>query len=249
MIKYCPRCERVLPISQFQRNSRMSDGRAFYCRECMGRYAKDWYDRTQKPRIAARQQQREKERERIRKRRKKLCSRCKKVLPRSAFNQHKGTLDGLQGFCRQCSAEHQQGYYKENPIKHEQRKRRQSEWQRNLSPEKKKAARLRALLARHDLVIEELTALYEACRHRCQVCKLHASEHTWKGLTGRFCVDHVLVAGRPVVRGLLCNRCNSLLGRMGDDRAGVMRYVDYLERYEAMNKEKQNGRRESMREM
>jgi hypothetical protein len=220
----------------------MSDGRAFYCRECMAKYAKDWYDRTVNPKVAARQQEEEKRRERIRIRPRKKCSRCRKGLPRSAFNQHKVTLDGLQAYCRQCSAKHQQGYYKENPEKHEQRKRRQSEWQHNRTPEQKKAARLRALLARHHLTKEEFTALYEACGHRCQVCNLHARENTWKGLTDQLCIDHVVVAGRRVVRDLLCNRCNSLLGRMGDDRAGVMRYVRYLENYHRRNGDL-NGRK------
>src|SRR5205085_2220120 len=139
MTKYCPRCEAVLPVAKFHRNSRRPDGRAFYCRKCMAKY--------------------------------------------------------------------QQWYYEDNPDKDEQRKRRQSEWQRNLSPEKKKAARLRALLQRHQLTPEELAALYQACGHRCQVCQLHASEHRWKGLSGQLCVDHILVDGKRVVRGLLCNRC------------------------------------------
>jgi hypothetical protein len=127
-------------------------------------------------------------------------------------------------------SKYQQRYYEDNPEKHEQRKRRQSVWQRNLSPEKKQAARLRALLGRYGLTNEELTGLYKACDYRCPVCKLHASENTWKGLRGQLCVDHVLFPGKRVVRGLLCNRCNSLLGRMGD-RKGVIRYIRYLTRY------------------
>src|SRR5207245_2851742 len=103
---------------------------------------------------------------------------------------------GLQCYCRKCAAEHQQEYYVNHAEKDEQRKRRQSQWQRNLSPEKKKASRLRALLHRHHLTYEEHTALYEACSDRCQVCKLHARENTWKGLIGQLCVDHVLVAGK-----------------------------------------------------
>lgn len=232
MPKYCPRCETVLPVGQFHRNSRRPDGRAFYCRRCMAVFARNWYDRTQKPTVLARQQESEEERERMRNAEKKKCARCKKLLPRSDFNQHKGTADELQGYCRRCQATYERRYYEAHPEKHEARKEYCRVWQRNLSPEKKKAARLRALLRRHGLTNEELTALYEACYHRCPVCGLHASENKWKGLTGQLCVDHVLVAGKRVVRGLLCNRCNSLLGRMGNGREGVLRYVHYLEGYQ-----------------
>ncbi|MBI1913666.1 MAG: hypothetical protein HYS12_02755 [Planctomycetes bacterium] len=230
--KYCRRCKMDLPVGQFHRNRRRPDGRAFYCRKCMAEFTHNWYDRTQEPKVIARQQEAEKERERIRNARRKECNRCRKLLPRSDFNQHKRTPDGLQGYCRTCQTEYERVYYDANPEKHEARKQYCRDWQRNLSPEKKKAARTRALLGRHGLTYEELTALYEACQSRCQVCNLHASENTWKGLTGQLCVDHVLVAGKRVVRGLLCNRCNSLLGRMGDDREGVLRYVRYLESYQ-----------------
>jgi hypothetical protein len=222
----------TLPVGQFHRNSSLSDGRAFYCRKCMAKYARDWYARTQRPKVAMRQREVEKARRRIRNATKKECTKCREILFRSAFSRNKGNLDGLQDYCRTCMAEYQQQYYQDNPHKCQQRKHRQREWQRNLSPEKKRAASLRALLRRHNLTNEEHAALYEACDHRCQVCKLHATENTWKGLSGQLCIDHVDAAGKPVVRGLLCNRCNSLLGRMGDDREGVMRYVDYLRRYQ-----------------
>ncbi len=71
MTKYCFQCETVLPVAQFHRNSSRPDGRAFYCRKCMSECAKNWYDRTEKPKVVARQQHIEKERDRIRKRKKK----------------------------------------------------------------------------------------------------------------------------------------------------------------------------------
>src|SRR5439155_17751448 len=115
---------------------------------------KDWYDRTEKPKIAARRREAEKERDRIRKAIRKECARCKKVLPRAAFNQHKGSLGGLQTYCRKCMADYQFEHYQNHPDKHAQRKQRQLDWKRNLSPQRKKAARLRALLRRHGLTRE-----------------------------------------------------------------------------------------------
>ena len=44
----------------------------------------------------------------------------------------------------------------------------------------------------------------------------------------RFYVDHCHVTGR--VRGLLCYRCNTGIGSLGDNAEGVRRALDYLEK-------------------
>ncbi|WSB72232.1 endonuclease VII domain-containing protein [Streptomyces decoyicus] len=36
----------------------------------------------------------------------KCCSRCKRALPTAAFSSNKSTRDGLQAYCRECSAEY-----------------------------------------------------------------------------------------------------------------------------------------------
>lgn len=43
--KYCRKCGRTLPIDQFSRSGRSSDGRQTYCRECANKARKSWYDR------------------------------------------------------------------------------------------------------------------------------------------------------------------------------------------------------------
>lgn len=36
----------------------------------------------------------------------KVCSRCKRLLPRSAFNKCSTTADGLQYYCKDCQREY-----------------------------------------------------------------------------------------------------------------------------------------------
>lgn len=43
--QYCRKCGRTLPIDQFSRSGRSSDGRQTYCRECANKARKSWYDR------------------------------------------------------------------------------------------------------------------------------------------------------------------------------------------------------------
>lgn len=55
----------------------------------------------------------------------------------------------------------------------------------------------------------------------CYICR-------WaKGKTKRLCVDHDHETGE--VRGLLCNRCNRMLGFARDDSEFFRRAADYLE--------------------
>jgi hypothetical protein len=65
-----------------------------------------------------------------------------------------------------------------------------------------------------------------ACGNACQVCS--RSKKT-------LFVDHCHDSG--LVRGLLCQRCNTAIGLLGDDSAGVRLALKYLENHES----KHNG--------
>lgn len=41
--RYCPKCEQMIPMSQFSRNKRMIDGLGTYCRSCVALRAKSAY--------------------------------------------------------------------------------------------------------------------------------------------------------------------------------------------------------------
>lgn len=54
-------------------------------------------------------------------------------------------------------------------------------------------------------------ALWKRAKGRCEICRIAAADTP----SGKLCIDHDYRYGFFAVRGLLCNRCNSL-----------MRYVD-----------------------
>jgi hypothetical protein len=64
--------------------------------------------------------------------------------------------------------------------------------------------------------IEEFERLKEKQNNRCAVCDRET----------KLCIDHDHSSGK--VRGLLCNSCNSGIGFLGDDDAGVKKALDYL---------------------
>lgn len=43
-----------------------------------------------------------------------ICSRCKRCLPKSAFNKASNRPSGVQSFCRKCDTEYRREYRKKN---------------------------------------------------------------------------------------------------------------------------------------
>lgn len=71
---------------------------------------------------------------------------------------------------------------------------------------------------RYGLSIEEYDALVLAHEGRCAICS---------GELRHGQIDHDPKTEK--VRGLLCSTCNTGLGKLGDDEAGIRRAADYLE--------------------
>lgn len=70
---------------------------------------------------------------------------------------------------------------------------------------------------------DELLALAAAQEYRCAICG-----RTPKPNARRLAIDHDHETG--AVRGLLCYRCNTALGLLGDNVATVTAAADYLRR-------------------
>ena len=59
---------------------------------------------------------------------------------------------------------------------------------------------------------------YEALPKACEVC----------GSTENLCIDHDHITGK--VRGVLCLKCNSALGLLGDSKEVILKLASYIEK-------------------
>jgi hypothetical protein len=76
-------------------------------------------------------------------------------------------------------------------------------------------------------VTEEFYA--EELRRQSDACAICGGPAAGRGAKyGRFCIDHDHKTGR--YRGLLCSKCNTGLGQMGDDPERLERAAAYLRR-------------------
>lgn len=75
---------------------------------------------------------------------------------------------------------------------------------------------------KYDITLEDYDTMLKEQDGRCAIC-----DTTNPGTKGVFYVDHNHDTGE--VRGLLCNNCNSALGKFGDSIKTLKSAIEYLE--------------------
>ncbi|MFK0112770.1 endonuclease VII domain-containing protein [Streptomyces sp. NPDC091217] len=172
----------------------------------------------------------------------KRCSRCQEHKPRADFASNKSMKDGLQVYCRGCSA----AYYRQRqdargrkprprvmaPEGHKYCQRCEqikphSEWDRNGTASDGLSTRCKACRAvegrayhlkrNYGLTEAERDAMIAAQYGLCAICLDAPPVH----------VDHCHKTGR--VRGVLCFNCNSAIGKLRDKPDAARRAAAYLE--------------------
>jgi len=88
-------------------------------------------------------------------------------------------------------------------------------------PEKVRSKRIRQTLARYGLTLEQYDAILQSQGGVCAVCKMDRG-------TRRMAVDHDHKTNK--VRGLLCQFCNTALGKFLDNVEILKRAILYLEK-------------------
>ena len=76
-------------------------------------------------------------------------------------------------------------------------------------------------LRTYGITLKEYDIMYEEQEGCCAICGIHQLEES-----RRFCVDHDHDTGQ--VRGLLCNNCNTGIGKLKDNYDLLYRAADYL---------------------
>lgn len=158
-------------------------------------------------------------------------------MKRSAKNPN-----GLAAYCRPCSREVNQTWHERN---RERRRQTKSEWRKQnraklaaqkrdyykRHPEMAKRKSHRAAVRHHGITLRQWDEMLIAQCGRCAICEGPMTDP---------CVDHdhACCDGEAsncgkCVRGLLCRRCNSILGYAGDVPNVLTAAIHYLRIHEA----------------
>lgn len=137
----------------------------------------------------------------------KKCSKCGLLKDFDSFYVSKERADGFIPYCKQCQ--------KDNHVP--------------VDFDRKKNVELKR---RFGITIEFYNELLMRQDHRCAGCKTPASD-----LARSLAVDHdhaccsgkKIVCGGLCIRGLLCHKCNSVLGYVNDSAATMTNLVKYLD--------------------
>lgn len=139
----------------------------------------------------------------------KKCACCGEVKPTTEFIKRKSREKwGFYSYCRECKHKKAKEYYLDNTEKC------------------KKLARNRDL-KKYDITLEEQEKMLRDQDNKCAICGkeifLFGSS---KNLTAH--VDHDHKTGK--VRGLLCQECNTGLGKFMDNTDYLLSAVSYLKK-------------------
>lgn len=148
----------------------------------------------------------------------KICSWCNVSKDKSLFYQRRDSLDGLTGTCKDCIKIKQKTTYKD---KIDERRRR------NFT-RKKALSRERRLLNVYGITSADYHSMLDAQGGVCAICKSPESKSK-NGNTILLSVDHCHKTGK--IRGILCNRCNTSLGKFEDSIEILQSCIDYLLKY------------------
>lgn len=152
----------------------------------------------------------------------KICSICHEVKPVEEFSLRKNGK--RRSDCKECSRIRAREYYWKNP---KERARKRREWYAN-NKERGKAVDLKCRFKKYyGITLEQYDEMILAQENKCAICGTSSPGGPGK----RLCVDHNHITGQ--IRGLLCQKCNTLLGLSDDNPVILWKAIKYLEKYNA----------------
>lgn len=138
----------------------------------------------------------------------KRCSKCKIHKPLSEFYKRRGRKSGLMSWCKLCCEK-----YRIKMAEHYKIMRK-----RNYPKKREKD-----LILHYGITLDEYNKIFEQQKGCCAICNKCQSK-----LKNRLGVDHNHITGK--IRGLLCVRCNRLLGFAQESQKILLVAQNYLKK-------------------
>lgn len=133
----------------------------------------------------------------------KYCPMCKEEKPLGEFNKNAPSPDGHAALCRECTRICNKRY--------------------SLTPKGMETIRKGHLRRTYKITSEDYQRILEGQGGKCKICGAEENPDTRAGF---FVVDHNHTTGE--IRGLLCTKCNALLGLAKEDPEILRRSIEYL---------------------
>jgi hypothetical protein len=134
----------------------------------------------------------------------RTCTKCKQDLPITEFYKQASKNSGYKSHCKACVRQQRKEYY--------------------ATPEGYKYAIEKAWRDKGMVfTVEEYDAMLQEQELGCAICGAESNKNGT-----RLCVDHCHTTGK--IRGILCNDCNTTLGKFNDDVELLQNAIDYLNR-------------------
>lgn len=134
----------------------------------------------------------------------KVCTKCGLQKNEESFYKLKSGKNGIHPWCKECVKIANKSWAQTNPDKRKEIKKRHT-------------------AKKYGLSIEEFDSLLHSQGGVCAVCG-----STDEKYSRSLAVDHCHKTGK--VRGLLCTRCNQLLGSAEDSTELLKNLIHYLEK-------------------
>ena len=158
---------------------------------------------------------------------KKKCHLCLQIKPLIDFHKCKNNADGLQFVCKDCRRAQGRDRYKLKrdiiiAYTYKYRKLHRKKWleySEQYRIKNRLAIRVRAVLGRYNLTLEEYQNTFSSQEEKCAICGI-------KDFSPK--IDHDHKTGK--VRGILCFNCNCALGAFKDNISTLERAIEYLKK-------------------
>ena len=144
----------------------------------------------------------------------RTCSICKIKKNSADFSLKNNGC--LSSFCKSCSREYQKNYREKNKDILKEKKK-------NYHSQTKDYRRWYTLKVRYGITKDDYNKILHSQNGKCAICENTKSGHR---NTDEMVVDHCHKTNK--VRGLLCNRCNTLLGLIEDNPNFINNVSNYL---------------------
>lgn len=157
----------------------------------------------------------------------KQCTKCKEVKLLSCFYRCRNN-EGYRSHCKECISNHQKQRYNTDEVYKEYKNiKTRQKWHTDpiLWGKRQLTVRKSHLKRHYNMTLEQYAEMFEQQKGCCAICGKHHTEVPHKQLM----VDHCHKTGK--VRQLLCDFCNTALGKFYDNPELLIKAADYIRKH------------------